>query len=323
MRRIAIRILFSVFAVELFLVWMICVPDTQYSLPMNRMIKYPLVCCAAYLIFTLLLYKGHLFHERNRRLQKILLAAYLILYSGIVYWCCDQLACTPRFLTDDFHVRTQAMYLAGLSDTSDWEYFATFRNNVSPMLLLSWLLRLGRFLGLKDPVRLVFCLNILQIDVAAVCIYTLILKFCQSSYKYVLAWLGVGILSVNLAAIGHSQSTYTDAMSFCFSILAFTVWSCIRKGQSLYKKAGLSVLAGSLWGIGAAVKMTALISFFAVICYVCFCTSVRKHLGSLLAAALAMGGYWQGSTSAPILFQAKIWRNSMGFLSRFTGLRLA
>lgn len=141
---------------------------------------------------------------------------------------------------------------------------------------------------MKNPVHLASMLNILQIDIAILCIYRLIIMFCRTDLKYALAWVGAGMMSVNLAAAGHTQSTYTDAMSLCFGILAFYVWCHIHKTQQTSKKIGFALLAGVCWGMGASIKMTVLISFFAVACYVIFCADIKKQLPYLLSAILAI-----------------------------------
>lgn len=143
MKRIVICTLFIAFAIDLLFILVICIPHTQYSLPMNRMIRYPLVCCIGYVLFTILVGKLRLFNDNTIRLQKILLLAYLAVYSALLYWCCTRLNCPPRPLTDDAQVRNQALYLAGMSDISNWPYFATFGNNVPSMLALSCMLQLG------------------------------------------------------------------------------------------------------------------------------------------------------------------------------------
>lgn len=287
-KRITICSLFVAFIIDVLLILTLCIPDTQFSLPTNRMIIYPLVCCLGFSASAFILSKISFINDSTAKWQLKLLIVYLLGYSVLLYLCSTKLDCIPMPLRDHAIVRNQALYMAGLSDASDWEYFACHSNNTPPCVILSWILRLGNLLQMKNPVHLAFILNILQIDIAILCIYRLIIMFCQSDLKYALAWVGAGMMSVNLAAIGHTQSTYTDAMSLCFGILAFYIWCHIHKAQQNSKKVVLALFAGVCWGIGASIKMTVLISFFAVVCYVIFCSSIKKDFLYLLSAILAI-----------------------------------
>lgn len=286
LKKITICSLFAIFIINILLILAICIPNTQFSLPTNRMIIYPLVCCFLFSASTFILSKACFINGNTLKQQQILLVIYLLGYSVLLYMGSTKLACLPIY--DDAEIRNQALYMAGLSDVSDWAYFACFSNNTSPAVILSWILKLGKFFKMQNPVLLAFMFNILQIDIAILCIYRLTIMFCQSDLKYAMAWIGAGIMSMNLAAIGHTQSTYTDAMSLCFGILAFYIWCHVHEDQQKKKKIALALLAGVCWGVGASIKMTVLISFVAVICYILFCSSFKQHFLCLLSAILAV-----------------------------------
>ncbi len=284
-KRVFICLLFAIFGICVLLTLAVCIPDSQFSLPADRMVIYSLLCCSACLIFTYILGNIGFLSDKTYKQQQMLLFVCLLGYSVLLYLLSTRLGCLP--INDDKQVRDQALYIVGLSDVSDWGYFACYGNNTPPCILLSWILRLGMLLKMKNPVHLAFWCNILQIDVAAFCIWQLILMFCQSKWKYALAWTGVGILCANLAAIGHTQSTYTDAMSFMFGILAFYLWCHSQKTGHKKWEMMLAFFAGVCWGIGASIKMTAVISLLAVGCHVILSGGVRRHFRGLLSVVLA------------------------------------
>ncbi len=311
MRKAVMGAVFAAFGVDLLMILWICIPHTQYSLSADRMILYPLLCCAACLVFVLLLHRIRLFRDCGGRVQYLLLFGYLLAYSVLLWQICAEMKCYPIY--DAGEVKKNALYLAGLSEEVNRNYFATWSNNTPAALILSWILRLGDFFGMEDPARLVVFFEILQIDAAVFCVYSLILKFSRSRYKRELAWLGVGLLSANLSVVRQIQSLYTDPLSFGFGVTAFYVWIHVTKGQSVRKRIGLSLAAGCLWGGGASIKMTVLISFFGVVCYAFFCGRIREKLSELLVCAAAILLVITGFSVCSRVLPGEAVRESQGF----------
>lgn len=282
MKALTNRILYFLlicFLINVLTILFVCIPNTQWSLPTNRMVIYPLVCVSAFSLLGFILNKLSFFTSPNPRMHFALLLIFLFIYSVILYWSSLKLYCIPKY--DDDHVRTHAMYLTGLSSSCNWDYLAMFPNNIPLALVLSAILQLGKLLGMKDPVHLAILFNVLQIDIAIFCVYHLILRFCNKTYKYAISWVSVCIFSVNLAALGHTQSTYTDAMTISLGVLGFYIWCHINHNQKLSTKIILSILSGAIWGLGSSLKITVLISFIAVIIYVFFCENIRENILSL------------------------------------------
>lgn len=131
LRRITLCSLFAAFIIDILLILAVCIPDTQFSLPANRMIIYPFICCFGFSASAFILSKLHFINDNTVKQQRKLLIAFLCGYSVLLYLCSIKLTCIP--ISDDAVMRSHAFYMAGLSDAGNWEYFARYSNNTPPV----------------------------------------------------------------------------------------------------------------------------------------------------------------------------------------------
>lgn len=280
-----ILIAFSIF---LGTVLICCLPHTQNNLPLSRMLLLP----ALFLLFIIVAFP---FFIRMDVLVKIpqsyLLTAFLLGYGILLFLCSVRLKCDP--VGDSASVYAGALYMAGQTDTINWAYFARCNNNIVPMLYLSLLLRLGSFLGLSDGRDLVIFFNVIEVIISLYCVF----RICQKDSKRgnATAWLGMLMLAVYFPILGHTQSTYTDAFSFCFGILSFYLWSrnadrYNAKEETFYLFLGKNLLIGMLFGLGTGLKATAMIPLLAIYAYFFLAKGIRKGFAeSLKNASLLLG----------------------------------
>lgn len=258
------QFLYLTFCIDIAVVLYIGISDTQNNLPMNKMLIFPLTIVIIILTGIILISK-----LKNSCFERLLTSKYTLFFSLFFYFILLTLiSLFSKAIPDNDHyaVYKGALYMAGLTEESNWEYFARCDNNIIPMLLLSVIIRINQLLGFSKPYVLPVLLNSLQVTIAMYCIYKLLDKRDKRKYSFVLPWVGMGFVIFFLPVIGHTQSVYTDAMSFSFGIVAYFVWTKAAQTTTRLKKLFLFCLSGFFWGVGAAIKMTVLISFIAVFC---------------------------------------------------------
>lgn len=250
------------YAVMLTVIIVLCVMETQERVPADLMTIYPL---AGILIITVIAFLGVQIESFLDKYEKYLLLIFFVLYT----------IATVRFTLHSRGIPTNdsaslvngAYYMAGLSDVSNWEYFARCSNNTMPMVFLSFLFRIASWLKFTDVYYLPWALNIVQVLCTLYCVFKLGKRF--SKHGSVSAWLGMGMMAIYVPIWGHTQSLYTDAFSFGFGIIAFYIWLCnYEKRKSGWKYWLVNVAVGIMWGIGFQIKATSVISLVAVIIYV-------------------------------------------------------
>ena len=297
------KLIAGMFAVELGLVLLICIPDTQNNLPAEKMILLPLLWMAAVSCIFLggVRIKGFL-----EKYHRFLFPAFLVVYGAGLFALCVIDRTEP--VGDWGNVVYGAEYMAGLRDTMNWEYFAKWQNNTIPMLVIAQELKLGRLLGLSDPHWAGMFLNVIQVIITMMCTFFV----CRKAHKgsYAAGWLGMGMLAVTLPAVGQSRVLYTDSLSLCFGILGFVIWLKADEGEhkgALYwlKLSG----AGIVWGIGCVLKLTVVICVIAVMLFVILFRRNRDIWKNLIMAALVAGmigtaGTWADAWSDPELVES-------------------
>lgn len=281
------KFILGLFAVELGLVLFICIPDTQNNLPAGKMILLPLLWTAVIIciFFGGIRIKGFL-----EKYHRFLFPAFLVIYGVCLFALCVIDRTEPG--GDWGSVVRGAEYMAGLSDDMNWEYFAKYKNNIIPMLVLAQELKLGKLLGLSNPYWIGMFANVIQVIVTLICTFHICRKANNDSC--VIGWLGMGMLAVSLPVVGHSRVLYTDSLSLCFGVLGFMIWLKAAEGEHKGASYWLKLTgAGFVWGIGCVLKLTVIISVIAVVLFIILFQRDRnawKNLVVVVIVALFIGG---------------------------------
>lgn len=297
------KFIMVLFAAEIGLILLICIPDTQNNLPAGKMILLPLGWTAA---MSGILLAGAAARGFLEKYHRFLFPAFLLLYGIGLFALCVIDRTEP--MGDWGSVMQGAEYMAGLTDTMNWEYFAKCKNNTIPMLVIAQELKLGKLLGLSDPHRAGMLMNVVQVIITLMCTFYV----CRKAHHddYVTGWLGMGLLAMTLPVVGHSRVLYTDSLSLCFGILGFVIWLKADQGEHRGVFYWLKLMgAGLVWGMGCALKPTVVICVIAVILFVLLFRRDRNTWKNFVMAALVAGiigatGSWVDAWSDPELVEA-------------------
>ncbi len=277
-------VLFFCFFVNICTILYFSIMDTQNNLPVSKMIILPIILTVLFTAFTIAAGKIPM-------LMKILNYKSTFIIFIILYTLCMMYVCyASRTIPDNDHawVYNGALYMAGVTEEGNWEYFARSYNNIPPMLYLSLQIKINQLLGFSEPYILPVLVNILQIDIAMVCVYHLLKENCTGQNKILLPWAGIILLACFFPTISHSQATYTDGASFCFSIAAYYLWHKSNSLEKQKRKIIYCIFAGVIWGFGASIKMTVLISFIAVLCALIIEKKLLQKCKEIVSAAVGI-----------------------------------
>lgn len=286
----------AVFAGLLIVILLLCIPDTQNNLPAGKMLVFPF----CWLLVMICLYTcGKHIEGILIKYSHVLLFGFLTLYGIMLYFISIQSRAIPD--NDHLNLYQGALYMAGLSNEMNWEYFARWTNNTVPMLILSVILRTGKAMGFQDPYYFAVIFNVIQVLCVLYCIFQIGLHY--GKHKMTSAWLGTGMMAICLPILGHTQSLYTDAMSLSMGILGFYIWSMADAAEHRGGKYwGKNIIAGIIWGLGMSIKATAAIPMVAVFLYLILFRKKKdiiKFLSVLVSAVIIVVGTKMYTTDLP------------------------
>lgn len=280
-------------------VLVLCVMETQDGIPAYAMALRPVAGLLLVLALAVAGGRAERFLERHERWM---LPLFFLLYTLVLL----RLTLHSRGIpyNDQAALIQGAKYLAGQGEEMNWNYFARWNHNIMPMLLLSYIFRAADWLHMMDGYYLVLGLNCLQVLVALYCVYRLGRRY--SRHSIAAAWAGMLMAAVFLPVMGHTQAVYTDAFSYSFGIVAFSVWLCGHERRKAGKKSWpLLALAGVIWAVGFEIKATVIISLMAVLIYLAlfdgwkgFLRNAAALLPPLAVVAVACSIYIQTLPSA-------------------------
>ena len=255
------KLFLAVYAIALTVILVLCIMETQENIPADKMLIYPLV---GLLIITVAAFAGAKIESFLDKYEKYLLVIFFVVYTIATVRITLHSRAVPT--NDSGSLVHGAYYMAGLIDTPNWEYFARWPNNTMAMVFLSIILRIASWLNMSDVYYLPWALNIVHLLCTLFCVYKLGRRY--SKHGSVSAWLGMGMMAIFVPIWGYTQSLYTDEFSFGFGIIAFYIWLCnYEKRKSGWKYWLINIAVGIIWGIGAQIKVTSIISMIAVILY--------------------------------------------------------
>lgn len=273
------RIFFVVYGIAMILILGLSILETENHLPASKMIILPVIMFVTLYLFGLFLKRTETFLCEK---SKFLLPVFLVSYGLLIYGIGLSGRCEP--VHDQAAVYQGGLYFAGLSEEISWSYFARCNNNIMPAVILGFIFRIGALGGLVDPYYFAVFVNVLQVLVAMYCMF----RLSKERNGIVSAWLTVIMLGLFVPIIGHSKSLYTDGMSFCFGIVAFYLFFKNGKEKNKIRYALNIVLCGLVIGIGAATKMTVLITIIAILVFSLFEKNKKLFLNTCIAFGIAL-----------------------------------
>lgn len=223
----------------------------------------------------------------------------LILYGISLYVISCIGRNSPYSLIDYIQVWNAASELSeGRALTSEL-YFLTYANNIKPMLYLSVLFRISKFLHFQDPFYFALIWNVCQVLGAVWSVGILAGNSKEEREKYRIPILFIFVCTLPIWAI--TQTFYTDGMSFVMGIITLALIRLALETSSKWKAFSLLALAGLFAGIGISMKVTASIPIIAGFIVFCFCRCFLKKWGYIGAfffftvVFLGLIDLWSGS----------------------------
>lgn len=258
------RVFYGVFSISLIAILITVIFKPQNNLIPARMFLYMLVwvlilCGIRWGIWML----EKFLKDRHVDLGKLSrrgLILYVVVYGISLYVVSLILRSYP--VTDYGSVYETAYQLAMGQTVEDWNYFSMWTNNLSPLTILTFCMKLGIFLGFSDPYYFVLAINVLQVTLVVVCIFYLMGKIGLG--QAATQWFAVLVYTLWTPIWACTNAFYSDQLSFGGSIIAVAllVYGCgIQSGR----KWGAIIGAGLIWGIAIAAKATSAIVLVALI----------------------------------------------------------
>lgn len=270
------RVFYGIFSLFLIAVLAVAISRPQNNLIPSRLFLYMLVWVVILCgMKAVLSFVEKALVKKGRNVEKISRAGlifYTVFYGIGIYIVSLILRSYP--VTDYGYVYHTAHDLATGQAVEDWNYFSMWTNNLGPLTILTFCMRLGVLLGFSDPYYFVLGLNVLQLAAVLVCLYYLAGKIGEK--KVSRQWLAVGIFTLWTPVWACSNAFYSDQLSFGGSIIAVALllYACdLRRGQSRNQKKefvrslgpwAIALLAGILWGVSVTAKATSAIAAVAL-----------------------------------------------------------
>lgn len=206
-------------------------------------------------------------YERFKK-NTCLYAALLILFGAALYVASCIGRNSPYSLEDYGYVWYCASELSEGRPLVPEYYFLTYANNFKPMLYLSLLLRISKYLHFQDPFYFVLIWSICQVLGAVWSVGILVGNSREERESYRIPILFLFICTLPIWA--NVQAFYTDSMSFMIGIIVLAFIRLSFEAASKWKTALLLVLAGISAGVGISIKVTVLIPLIAGFVVFCF-----------------------------------------------------
>ncbi|MDE7252399.1 MAG: hypothetical protein K2O32_05580 [Acetatifactor sp.] len=269
------RAFYGVFSISLIAILITVIFKPQNNLIPARMFLYMLVwvlilCGIRWGIWML----EKFLKDRRVDLGKLSrrgLILYVVVYGISLYVVSLILRSYP--VTDYGSVYETAYQLAMGQTVDDWNYFSMWTNNLSPLTILTFCMKLGVFLGFSDPYYFVLAINVLQVTLVLVCIFYLMGKIGLGGA--VTQWFAVFVYTLWTPIWACTNAFYSDQLSFGGSIIAVAllVYGC---GVQSRRKWGAIIGAGLIWGVAIAAKATSAIALVALIVTLILVNSARR-----------------------------------------------
>ncbi len=209
--------------------------------------------------------EGRLYHKGLdvEKISRTGFICYTVIYGVLLLFISLVLRSYP--ITDYGNVYHTAYSLAMGEEVEDWSYFSMWTNNLGPLSILTFLMKMGIFLGMKDPYYFVLGVNVLQVCAVLVSLYYLSgrLVSAGSQRKHSVQWLAVICFGLWTPVWASTKAFYSDQLSFGGSIIAVAMllYACESKKKVKWV---FIVAAGLFWGLGISAKATAAVGVLAL-----------------------------------------------------------
>jgi len=192
---------------------------------------------------------------------------YVILYGVLLYIVSLIMRSYP--VTDYGNVYHTAYSLATGQTVEDWTYFSMWTNNLGNLSILTFLMKIGLFIGFEDPFYFVLGVNVLQVVAVLVSLFYLSGQvFAKPDKKISTQWLTAVCFTLWTPVWTSTKAFYSDQLSFGGSIIAMALilYACNRNTKKRFSgtKWLLIALAGFIWGISISAKATAGVGVIAL-----------------------------------------------------------
>lgn len=212
---------------------------------------------------------------RKLRRSSFLYGALLMLFGILLY----VISCHGRnvmgSMVDYGQIWESAQELSEGRELSGINYYKRYANNIKPMLYLSALFRIAKFLHISEPFYLVLGCSVLEVLGAVWSAGILAGSAGEERENNRIPVLMMFVCTLPIWA--NVQTFYTDSMSFMTGVTVLALLRlCFEAGARL-KKVGYLLLAGVMLGFGMSVKVTVLIPVIAGFIVFCFTRPSGKH----------------------------------------------
>lgn len=279
------RIFLFIFGCLLVVITGICLGKPQHNLIPARMVVFTLVwmlilCLGRWVIVC---FGNWVKREKKEKLLNILLILFFAVWAVLLFATGCIARCYPH--TDFENVYKAADALARNAEVDNWTYFSRCTNNRFPMLFLSNILYIGYKIGFSDAYYFVLAYQVIHIVITAICLYYLA-GGNRTEKSPANALTVLMLLFLFTPVWGNIAFFYTDQLSFGYSIIAYTlIYMAVHGNYGKSAKLLLGTASGIIWAIAFQIKVTSVISLFAVI----IIFFIRKKYANNIRLVLAFG----------------------------------
>jgi hypothetical protein len=252
-----------------FVIIVIWVYVVSVSNPMHNLISWQMILGSVFLSAVML--AGYWFLEIkcgvaiSRNVWIVLILAYFILAYLVA--CCYGNHWQGLPLADYSNVYLGALNIAEGNELENEFYFLIYGNNIKPMLMLSWLIRFARCIGIQNEYYLLLFFSIGSITLALASLLYLLRK---DSIRVIAMLLFVGCIPVWF----YNSIFYTDTLSFSSAIISIAL---LEKAKTIVGH----ILSSAIWCFLAVVTITIGVNFkitaiIPIIAYIFVCAIEKK-----------------------------------------------
>ena len=281
------RIFLFIFGCLLVVITGICLTKPQHNLIPMRMVVFTLVWMFALCFgrWVIVRFGNWVKRGKKEKLLNILLVLFFAIWAILLFVTGYVARCYPH--TDFENVYKAADALARNAEVNNWTYFSRCTNNRFPMLFLSGILSIGYKIGLSDAYYFVLVYQVIHIVITAICLYYLA-GGNRTENSPANALTVLMLLFLFTPIWGNIAFFYTDQLNFGYSIIAYTlIYMAVHENYGKYAKMFLGIAGGAVWAIAFQIKVTSIISLFAVIIILFLRNKFKNNIRLMLAFGIA------------------------------------
>lgn len=284
------RIIGVGFIVVATMIMWISLSNPQHNLiPKQIVVGVPVAACLFGIIYACL----NLLVKKVKFLRSDAAFGVLAVLFGVVLFSVGVICRNSPVSFWDYEICYRSAFEYATSGTvTDGMYFSQNPHNWKCVMVLSWIMKAGYSLGMKDPYYLLLIVDIIIIEATLFsCRYLLNVFFPGNKANGLMLLIGFGSC---LPLYAYAQTFYTDSASFGFPLIGMALFhkAYMKKGRKV-----ISIicyfLAGILIGMGSAMKITSIICVIAAVMTVVLKGSYRDSFIKVVSSVLiALAGFW-------------------------------